>query len=116
MHVVMGNHLKLVTAHLFYPNLSVLHVSFNGDKSNWIILSFLESKKFCDVIGQVVSVVLENYGGPRRNSENSGQNQSRWVEEVRKKEGHVSPLPDVSIRVPSWRLMVNEKGEINVPM
>ncbi|XP_006489936.2 protein SEMI-ROLLED LEAF 2 isoform X1 [Citrus sinensis] len=64
----------------------------------------------------VVSVVLENYGGPRRNSENSGQNQSRWVEEVRKKEGHVSPLPDVSIRVPSWRLMVNEKGEINVPI
>ncbi|KAH9678981.1 hypothetical protein KPL71_025927 [Citrus sinensis] len=63
----------------------------------------------------VVSVVLENYGGPRRNSENSGQNQSRWVEEVRKKEGHVSPLPDVSIRVPSWRLMVNEKGEINDP-
>lgn len=64
----------------------------------------------------VVSVVLENYGGPKRNSENSDQNQSRWVEEVRKKEGHVSPLPDVLIRVSSWRLMVNEKGEINVPM
>ncbi|KAH9678993.1 hypothetical protein KPL71_025927 [Citrus sinensis] len=64
----------------------------------------------------ILILVLENYGGPRRNSENSGQNQSRWVEEVRKKEGHVSPLPDVSIRVPSWRLMVNEKGEINVPI
>ncbi|KAJ4706418.1 ARM repeat superfamily protein [Melia azedarach] len=64
----------------------------------------------------VVSVVLENYGGHKKNSENTDQNQSRWVQEVRKKEGHVSPSPDVLTRVPSWRIIVDEKGEISVPV
>lgn len=66
----------------------------------------------------VVSVVLENYGGPRKNSEDVSDDkqgpQSRWVQEVLKVEGHVSPSPDVMIRVPSWRSIVNDKGEINV--
>ncbi|KAL5743993.1 hypothetical protein ACOSP7_026855 [Xanthoceras sorbifolium] len=58
----------------------------------------------------IVSVVLENYGGPKKNLENLEE--SRWVQEVRKKEGHVSP-PDALIKVPSWRVIVNDKGEIN---
>ncbi|KAJ6968139.1 hypothetical protein NC653_036168 [Populus alba x Populus x berolinensis] len=45
----------------------------------------------------VVSVVLENYGGPMRSSENLDTDkqgpQSRWVQEVLKNEGHVTPLP-----------------------
>ncbi|XWS59128.1 hypothetical protein CRYUN_Cryun08bG0095500 [Craigia yunnanensis] len=62
----------------------------------------------------IVSVVLENYGGPRKNLENLNGAQSRWVQEVLKNEGHVSPLPDVLITVPSWGTIVNEKGELNV--
>ncbi|XP_021281775.1 uncharacterized protein LOC110414724 isoform X2 [Herrania umbratica] len=62
----------------------------------------------------IVSVVLESYGGPRKNLENPNGAQSRWVQEVLKNEGHVSPSPDVLIRVPSWGAIVNDKGELNV--
>nr|TKR84091.1 uncharacterized protein D5086_0000261240 [Populus alba] len=66
----------------------------------------------------VVSVVLENYGGPMRSSENLDTDkqgpQSRWVQEVLKNEGHVTPLPGVITRVPSWRTIVNERGEVNM--
>ncbi|KAK2653214.1 hypothetical protein Ddye_013070 [Dipteronia dyeriana] len=61
----------------------------------------------------IVSVVLENYGGPKRNLENPEE--SRWVQEVCKNESHVSP-PDALIKVPSWRVIVNDKGEINASM
>ncbi len=69
-------------------------------------------------IKQVVSVVLENYGGPNKKSENMDHDkqgpQNRWVQEVLKNEGHVSPSPDITIRVPSWRTIVNDKGEVHV--
>lgn len=68
----------------------------------------------------VVSVVLENYGGPRKNTEELNQDkpgpQNRWVQEVLKVEGHVPPSPDVMIRVPSWRTIVDDQGEIIVTM
>ncbi|XP_031270951.1 uncharacterized protein LOC116129348 [Pistacia vera] len=60
----------------------------------------------------VVSVVLENYGGPKKNTENPDQH--RWLQEVCKIEGHVNPLPDALTKVPSLRIIVNDKGEINV--
>ncbi|XP_050227615.1 protein SEMI-ROLLED LEAF 2 [Mercurialis annua] len=68
----------------------------------------------------IVSTVLENYGGCKKNSGNLDTDkqgpQNRWVEEVLKNEGHVihvSP-PEFITRVPSWRTIVNEKGEVNV--
>ncbi|KAL2225947.1 uncharacterized protein LOC105159750 isoform X2 [Sesamum indicum] len=45
----------------------------------------------------IVSVVLENYGGQRN-----------------KTEGPVSPSADLAIKVPSWRMIVNDKGQLNV--
>ncbi|KAL6987132.1 hypothetical protein U1Q18_012889 [Sarracenia purpurea var. burkii] len=61
------------------------------------------------------TVVLENYGGIKKESTDSGNtNQNRWVQEVLKVEGHVSPSPEIMIRVPSWRMIMNEKGEVNV--
>ncbi|CAA2988358.1 EFR3 homolog B [Olea europaea subsp. europaea] len=60
----------------------------------------------------IVSVVLENYRGPLKESQDP--NQDHWVQEVRKIEGHVSPSPDVLMKVPSWRMIVNEKGELNM--
>ena len=67
---------------------------------------------------QVVSVVLENYGGPNKESENMDHDkqgpQNRWVQEVLKNEGHVSHSPDITIRVPSWRTIANEKSEIHL--
>ncbi|EEF32756.1 conserved hypothetical protein [Ricinus communis] len=68
----------------------------------------------------IVSVILENYGGCKKNSGNLEINkqgpQNRWVEEVLKNEGHVihvSLPPEFITTVPSWRTVVNEK-EVNV--
>ncbi|GLT37374.1 hypothetical protein SLA2020_116930 [Shorea laevis] len=58
----------------------------------------------------VVSVVLENYEVPKKNSENP-DDQNRWVEEVLKNEGLVPPL-DALTKAPSWRTIVNDKGEL----
>ncbi|KAG8371940.1 hypothetical protein BUALT_Bualt12G0015000 [Buddleja alternifolia] len=60
----------------------------------------------------IVQVVLENYGG--RSKESNDPNQNRWVQEVQKTEGHISPSPDVLMKVPSWRTIVNDKGQLNV--
>lgn len=60
----------------------------------------------------IVAVVLENYGGPKKTSENGGS-QNRWVQEVQKNEGHVSPQ-DVAIRIPPWSAIVDAKGELIV--
>ncbi|XP_012828031.1 PREDICTED: protein EFR3 homolog cmp44E-like [Erythranthe guttata] len=63
-------------------------------------------------IHQIVSVVLENYCG--QSKESDGPTQSRWVQEVHKTEGHISPSPDVALKVPSWKMIVNDKGQLNV--
>ncbi|KAK6124840.1 hypothetical protein DH2020_041416 [Rehmannia glutinosa] len=60
----------------------------------------------------IVSAVLENYGGTSKESNDSNQN--RWVQEVHKTEGHISPSPDIAMKVPSWRVIVNDKGQLNV--
>lgn len=62
---------------------------------------------------QIVSVVLENYRSPSK-EEPQDPNQNRWVQEVRKIEGHTSPSPEALMKVPSWKMIVNEKGELNV--
>ncbi|KAI3788224.1 hypothetical protein L2E82_00981 [Cichorium intybus] len=59
----------------------------------------------------IVSVVLENYGSSNKESDNPNQN--RWVQEVLKNDHLVSPS-EALIKVPSWRTIVNEKGELNV--
>lgn len=68
----------------------------------------------------VVSAVLDNYGGPTNKSENTDPEnqgtQNKWVQEVLKGDARVSPSPDVIVSVPPWRSIVNDKGEINVPM
>ncbi|KAJ4971996.1 hypothetical protein NE237_005095 [Protea cynaroides] len=66
----------------------------------------------------VVSVVLENYGGPKKNSEDLNDSQgaqNRWVQEVLKEEGHVSQT-DATTGVTSWRRILNDNGEINLSM
>ncbi|KAL3841253.1 hypothetical protein ACJIZ3_025844 [Penstemon smallii] len=60
----------------------------------------------------IVQVVLENYRGPSKESDEPNQN--RWVQEVHKTEGHVSPSPDAVMKVPSWRLIINDAGQLNV--
>lgn len=69
---------------------------------------------------QVVSVILENYGGPLKNSGDLNDNKPdarvQWVQEVHKVEGHASPSPEVTMTVLSWKTIVNEKGEVNVSM
>ncbi|KAF7804081.1 protein EFR3-like protein B [Senna tora] len=68
----------------------------------------------------IVSVVLENYQCHGKDSESLDHEQhgaqNMWVQEVMKDEGHVAPLPDVKMRIPSWRKIVNNKGEVNVTM
>ncbi|XP_068648184.1 protein SEMI-ROLLED LEAF 2-like [Aristolochia californica] len=58
----------------------------------------------------VVSVVLENYDAPRKNSDEKQGPVTQWVQEVRKAEGHAPP--HVLTTVPSWKSIV--KGEVNV--
>ncbi|PIA48441.1 hypothetical protein AQUCO_01400793v1 [Aquilegia coerulea] len=66
----------------------------------------------------VVSVVLDNYEDPNNKVEDLDPEkqgtQNRWVQEVTKGDGRVSPSPDVMTKVPSWRSIVNDKGDINV--
>ncbi|XP_047944799.1 protein SEMI-ROLLED LEAF 2-like isoform X5 [Salvia hispanica] len=60
---------------------------------------------------KIVLVVLENYGGE---SKDSNSNQTSWVEEVSKTEGNVSPSTNVVSKIPSWKMVVNDKGNLNV--
>ncbi|XP_042025518.1 protein SEMI-ROLLED LEAF 2-like [Salvia splendens] len=60
----------------------------------------------------IVSVVLENYKG--QSKESGGSEQNGWVQEVNKAEGYISPSIDAATKVPSWRIIVNEKGQLNV--
>ncbi|KAJ4904063.1 Uncharacterized protein Rs2_18014 [Raphanus sativus] len=62
----------------------------------------------------VVSGVLENYGHPKKLT-NPSESGRKWVDEVLKNEGHVAHA-DYHINVPSWRTVVNDKGELNVKM
>ncbi|XP_030515184.2 protein SEMI-ROLLED LEAF 2 [Rhodamnia argentea] len=74
-----------------------------------------EYSHFSGEFDNVVSVVLENYGHAKKVSEdpNKQGSENRWVQEVLKHEGHVSASPEVTIRVPSWKNLVNDKGEVN---
>ncbi|KAF3553990.1 hypothetical protein F2Q69_00010468 [Brassica cretica] len=63
---------------------------------------------------QVVAGVLENYGHPKKSS-NTNDSGRKWVDEVLKNEGHLAHT-DSLINVPSWRTVVNDKGELNVKM
>ncbi|KAL9232569.1 hypothetical protein vseg_007668 [Gypsophila vaccaria] len=66
----------------------------------------------------VVSVVLENYTAPLQNLGNDTDKQrsesGRWVQEVCKDENHVTPSPELVNRIPSWKVIVNTKGELSV--
>ncbi|KAI4330508.1 hypothetical protein MLD38_028794 [Melastoma candidum] len=63
----------------------------------------------------VVSAVLANYRNSKKTTDQEKQgSESRWVQQVLKTEGHVSVLPENMIKVPSWRNLVNNKGEVNV--
>ncbi|KAJ0985865.1 hypothetical protein J5N97_004221 [Dioscorea zingiberensis] len=65
-------------------------------------------------LDNVVSVVLENYESPQKKPDvlNKQPSQNRWVQEVRKTEGHVSPSPISITRIPSWKHIV--KDEVNL--
>lgn len=61
----------------------------------------------------VVGVVLENYGGFKENTDETSDNK-QGLSEVDQVEGHMSSSPDAITMAPSWRRVVNEKGQINV--
>ncbi|TQE11734.1 hypothetical protein C1H46_002576 [Malus baccata] len=64
----------------------------------------------------IVAVVLENYGGLNKTSENLEGSKNRCVQELQSNEGHVSSSPDVVIRLTSWSNLVDDKGDLNVTM
>ncbi|XP_065620709.1 protein SEMI-ROLLED LEAF 2 isoform X2 [Quercus suber] len=61
----------------------------------------------------VVSAVLENYGSLKKNSDaltyGKQDAQNGLVEEA-------SPSSDALTRISSWRMIVSEKGEVNIPV
>lgn len=64
----------------------------------------------------VVSVVLENFGRHKKSEDPNQDNQNRWVHEVQKTEGHPTSSQLTMTRVPSWKNIVNDKGEVNLTM
>ncbi|KAF3442547.1 hypothetical protein FNV43_RR16463 [Rhamnella rubrinervis] len=73
-----------------------------------------ESSHISVEFDNVVSVVLENYGGCKKRENPEGSTGSKWLQEVKKNEGHVNPSTDMAMRVPSWKAIVTDKGEVNV--
>ena len=61
---------------------------------------------------QIVAVVLENYEVSKKTLENEGS-QNQWVPKVQTNEGQVS-LQDVTVSIPPWSAIVDEKGELKV--
>jgi len=60
---------------------------------------------------------LENYSSPQQNTGNDADKQDsevQWVKEVCKDERHAAPSPGLMARIPSWRAIVNTKGELDV--
>ncbi|KAG0451933.1 hypothetical protein HPP92_025944 [Vanilla planifolia] len=68
----------------------------------------------------VVAVVLENYHSAHRVSEILQDGDlgtgNKWVQEVCKAEGHVSPNTGVTEWLPSWENLLNDKGEICISL
>ncbi|KAG6397287.1 hypothetical protein SASPL_143453 [Salvia splendens] len=85
------------------------HISVEFDNHSTVGWSSITVN--CPIL-QIVSVVLENYKG--QSKESGGSEQNGWVQEVNKAEGYISPSIDAATKVPSWRIIVNEKGQLNV--
>lgn len=64
----------------------------------------------------VVTAILENYEGPHKKAEDGDAPRSKWVQEVLKTEGYTSPSPGFMSMMPSWKDIVNDRGELNVPI
>ncbi|XP_057547816.1 protein SEMI-ROLLED LEAF 2-like isoform X1 [Amaranthus tricolor] len=60
----------------------------------------------------VVSVVLENYTAPQKNTGDDTGKQG-WVQEVQNEQGHNAASNDI-LKIPTWAGVVNSKGELNV--
>lgn len=57
---------------------------------------------------------MENYGGFKENTDETSDNK-QGISEVDQAQGHISSSPN-AIETPSWRMVVNEKGQVNVPV
>ncbi|KAJ0985866.1 hypothetical protein J5N97_004222 [Dioscorea zingiberensis] len=65
-------------------------------------------------LDNVVLVVMENYENLQQKPEvlNKQASQNRWVHEVCKAEGHVSPSPICITRIPSWKHIVKDEVKL----
>ena len=63
-------------------------------------------------------MVLENYGNNiKRDDSHDSTNEgppNRWVQEVLKVEGGISSSSALGTRLPSWKKMVNDRGELSM--
>ena len=57
---------------------------------------------------------MENYEDPSKESNDPDKDQEKGVQGVVKDEGNGAPSPEYLAKVPSWRAIVNDKGEVNV--
>lgn len=56
---------------------------------------------------------MENYGGFKESTDEFSDG-SQGILEVDQGAGHVSSPLDAITRAPSWKMVVNEKGQLNV--
>lgn len=89
---------------------SDIHLLFIHSK----IIYVITYDRILNFINQVVGVVLENYGGFKENMDETSDNK-QGLSEVDQAQGHISSSPN-AIETPSWRMVVNEKGQVNVPV
>ncbi|KAG0481879.1 hypothetical protein HPP92_009963 [Vanilla planifolia] len=96
---------------------NVLHLHSAGLQALSSMIWFMgEYSHISSEFDDIVSVVLENYEESQKKPENGSENDDasgdRWVQEVRKAEGHVSPSP--LSRIPTWKNIINDKTLVNL--
>ena len=89
------------------------HLYHHHQYSDIHLLCVITYGSILNFINQVVGVVLENYGGFKENVDEASDNK-QGLSEVDRAEGHISSSPNATV-TPSWRMIVNEKGQVNVP-
>lgn len=92
---------------------TALHVRAAGLQALSSMVLFMgEHSHISSEFDNVVTAVLDNYEGLNKKSEDGDSSESKWVQEVHKTEGHSSPSPVSMTTIPSWKDIVNDRGEL----
>ncbi|PKA47054.1 hypothetical protein AXF42_Ash011728 [Apostasia shenzhenica] len=97
------------------------HLRASGLQALSAMIWFMaEHSHISEEFDNVVTVVLENFRSSHQSLEDyqDGEqgNQNKWVREVLKAEGHVSLSAAATTRLPPWKNLMNDSGELNLTL